>query len=66
MESPLDISSKCFALMGGSQLIADNLRFYRKSADIGQELAGRQPQGLKRVTANLFPLNCAPPEYYMC
>ena len=64
----------CFALVGGvdnDQSIVDCASASRKVANMGQELVGREPQGLKYITANLFPCTylyatCMLPEYYMC
>ena len=54
------------ALVGGGWQLLINRSGSIIATNRGQDLAGREPQSLKYITANLFRHNCMLPEYYMC
>ena len=51
-----------WAEVGNDWSIADYISGFRKAISIGQKLAGKEPLGLKYITADLFLHNCTLPE----
>ena len=64
------VGSRHFTLVGGvgnDRSIADCISGCREAINFGQKIAGKEPLGLNCTHAgNLFPHNCALPEYYIC
>ena len=60
------IGPKRFTLVGGGLASIDRcISDSRTAINIRQKLAGKEPLGLKNITANSFPHNCTLPENYM-